>query len=68
MIVFSPTPEQYNKLNKYKFNSSELIFVKDGSNKFIVGVEVLQDVNFNKIYHLLNELEKIDYTENICLD
>lgn len=62
MIVLHPNTEQYNALNGYKHNSSELIFVKDGSDKWIVGTNVLNDPNFIEIYDQLDQLERIEYT------
>lgn len=62
MIVLHPTEEQYVQLNGYRNNSSELLFVKDGSNKWIVGLEVLTDSNFLEIYDKLNQLERVEYT------
>lgn len=62
MIVLHPNEEQYNALNGYKKNASELLFVKDGSDRFIVGLEVLDDPNFIEIHEQLNELERIEYT------
>ena len=62
MIVLHPNTEQYNALNGYKYKSSELIFVKDGSDRYIVGLQVLDDVNFAAIHDQLNELERIEYT------
>ena len=62
MIVLHPNPEQYNSLNGYKNNASELIFVKDGSGRFIVGIEVLSAPNFIEIREQLLELEQIIYT------
>lgn len=62
MIVLHPNTEQYNTLNGYKNNASELQFVKDGSDRWIVGLEVLNDPNFEPIYKQLNELERIEYT------
>lgn len=64
MLVLHPNLEQYNTLNGYKNNTSELLFVKDGSNRWIVGIEVLNDVNFEDIKEQLNELERIEYTAN----
>jgi hypothetical protein len=60
----SPTPKykQYNALNGYKHKSSELLFVKDGSDRWIVGLQVLNDPNFAEIHDALNELERIEYT------
>jgi hypothetical protein len=62
MIVLHPNSEQYTKLNEYKNNTSELLFVKDGSDRWIVGLEVLNDPNFEEIHEQLNNLEKIKYT------
>lgn len=62
MIVLHPNTEQYNALNGYKNNASELQFVKDGSDRWIVGLEVLDDYNFIEIHDQLNELERIEYT------
>jgi hypothetical protein len=62
MIVLHPNNEQYTLLNGYRHNSSELLFVKDGSDRWIVGTEVLNDPNFIEIHDQLNELERIEYT------
>jgi hypothetical protein len=62
MIVLHPNTEQYNALNGYKYKSSELLFVKDGSDRWIVGLEVLNDSNFSAIHDQLNELERIEFT------
>jgi hypothetical protein len=62
MIVLHPNEDQYKALNGYKNNASELLFVKDGSNRFIVGIEVLNDPNFIEIREQLLELEQITYT------
>ena len=62
MIVLHPNNEQYNALNGYKYKSSELIFVKDGSDRWIVGLQVLTDSNFAAIHDQLEQLERIEYT------
>ena len=62
IIVLHPNAEQYTALNGYKHNSSELLFVKDGSDKWIVGLEVLNDPNFAEIHNDLEQLERIEYT------
>jgi len=62
MIVLHPNQDQYKALNGYKKNASELLFVKDGSDRFIVGLEVLNDPNFSEIHEQLLELEQITYT------
>jgi hypothetical protein len=62
MIVLHPNTEQYNAFNGYKHNSSEIFFVFDGSNRYIVGLEVLDDNNFAEIHDQLEQLERIEYT------
>jgi hypothetical protein len=67
MIVLNPSTEQYKALNGYKHNTSELLFVKDGSGKYIVGLEVLDDSNFAEIHDQLLQLKRIEYTPNETL-
>jgi len=62
IIVLHPNAEQYTALNGYMHNSSELLFVKDGSDRWIVGLEVLSDSNFAEIHDQLELLERIEYT------
>ena len=62
IIVLHPNNEQYNALNGYKNNTSELLFVLDGSNRYIVGLEVLNDPNFSEIHDQLDQLQRIEYT------
>jgi hypothetical protein len=62
MIVLHPTDEQYTALNGYQYESSELLFVKDGSDRWIVGLQVLDDSNFAEIHNQLEQLERIEYT------
>lgn len=62
MIVLHPNAEQYTALNGYKYKSSELLFVKDGSDRWIVGLSVLSDPNFADIHDQLEQLERIEYT------
>jgi len=62
ITVLNPNSQQYNSLNGYKHNSSELQFVKDGTGRFIVGLEVLDDPNFAEIHDQLEQLERIEYT------
>ena len=64
IIVLHPNTQQYNSLNGYRHNSSELQFVKDGSGRWIVGLEVLDDPNFTEIHDQLNQLQRIKYTIN----
>jgi hypothetical protein len=62
MIVLHPNAQQYTALNGYMHNSSELLFVKDGSDRWIVGTQVLNDPNFAEIHDQLEQLERIEYT------
>lgn len=62
MIVLHPNIEQYNALDGYRNGNSVLKFVKDGSDRWIVGLQVLDDPNFSEIHDALNELERIEYT------
>jgi hypothetical protein len=62
MIVLHPNTEQYNALNGYKYKSSELLFVLDGSDRYIVGLQVLDDPHFAEIHEQLEQLERIEYT------
>jgi hypothetical protein len=62
MMVLHPNTEQYNALNGYKNKSSELLFVKDGSDRWIVGLQVLDDPHFAEIHDQLEQLERIEYT------
>ena len=62
MIVLHPNTTQYNALNGYKNKSSELLFVKDGSDRWIVGLQVLDDPHFSEIHEQLEQLERIEYT------
>jgi hypothetical protein len=62
MIVLHPNTEQYNALNGYVYNESQLVFVIDGSDRWIVGLEVLNDSNFAEIHDQLEQLERIEYT------
>jgi hypothetical protein len=62
IIVLHPNEQQYNALNGYKHNSSELLFVKDGSDRWIVGLQVLDDFNFAEIHDQLEQLERIEFT------
>jgi len=61
MIVLHPNTEQFNALNGYKYEASELLFVLDGSGRYIVGLQVLDDSNFAAIHDQLEQLERIEY-------
>lgn len=62
MIVLHPNEEQYTALNGYTNGVYKLIFAIDGSGKYIVGLEVLNDPNFAYIHEQLDALERIEYT------
>jgi hypothetical protein len=62
MNVLHPNTEQYNALNGYRHNSSELLFVLDGSGRYIVSLQVLDDPHFAEIHEQLEQLERIEYT------
>ena len=62
MIVLHPNESQYEALNGYTNGVHKLIFAIDGSGRFIVGLEVLNDPNFSEIREQLLELEQITYT------
>jgi hypothetical protein len=61
MIVLHANNEQYNKLNGYKNDFVALEFVKDGLDRWIIGLQVLEDKNLKEIHDQLNELEKVEY-------
>jgi hypothetical protein len=62
MIVLLATQEQYNNLNGYVNGPNKLLFVKDGSDRWIVGTEVLRNLAFFEIHAQLEELERVEYT------
>ena len=62
MIVLSPNTEQYQALNLYTNGLSKLEFVKDGADKWIVGLNILDDPAFIEIKDQLNLLERIEFT------
>lgn len=62
MIVLHATQEQHAQLNGYRKNESILLFAIDGSGKYIVGLEVLNDPNFSEIHEQLDALERVEYT------
>jgi len=62
MIVLHPNTEQYNTLDGYRNGNSVLKFVKDGSDRWIVGLNVLNDPKFSAIHDQLEQLERIEYT------
>lgn len=61
MIVLHATTEQYNQLNGYSNKASVLEFVQDKLDRWVVGVGVLDDPNFEEIKPQLEELERIEY-------
>ena len=62
MIVLHPNTEQYNAWNDYRNDNSVLRFVKDGSDRWIVGLQVLEDPKFSAIHDQLEQLPRIQYT------
>ena len=62
MVVLHPNQEQYNSLNGFDNDGNILLFSLDGSGRYIVGLEVLNDANFAEIHDQLSELERIEYT------
>ena len=62
MIVLHPNTKQYNALDGYRNGNSVLKFVKDGSDRWIVGLNVLSDPKFSEIHDQLEQLERIEYT------
>jgi len=62
MIVLHPNTEQYNALDGYRNGNALLKFVQDGSDRWIVGTQVLNDPNFAEIHDQLQQLERIEYT------
>ena len=61
MIVLLANKEQYNKLNGYKNDFVALQFAKDGLDRWVIGMQVLEDENLKEIYNQLNELERVEY-------
>jgi hypothetical protein len=61
MIVLKATELQYKSLNGYTKKQSQLLFIKDKFDNWIVGKEVLNDVNFLEIKPQLLELTEIDF-------
>jgi len=62
MIVLHPNTGQYNVLDGYQNGNALLKFVKDGSDRWIVGLQVLNEPKFEAIRNQLNQLERIEYT------
>ena len=60
-MVLKATQTQYNTLNGYTFNCSKLEFQKDFNNNWIVGIEVLNEIDFLEIRVKLNKLVKINF-------
>lgn len=61
MIVLHANNEQYNKLNGYKNDFVALEFVKDGLDRWIIGMQVLEDENLKEIHNQLKELEQVEF-------
>ncbi len=67
MEVLHANQEQYNELNGYQYSFSLLEFTKDALDRWIVGLEVLDDPNFTEIHDQLNSLERVEYLPNLNL-
>jgi hypothetical protein len=61
MKVLKATQSQYEALNGYTIKASQLLFIKDKFNNWIVGKEVLTDPNFSEIHSQLTQLQEIDF-------
>lgn len=61
MIVLHANNEQYNKLNGYKNEFVALEFAKDGLERWIIGIQVLEDQNLKEIHDQLKELEQVEF-------
>jgi hypothetical protein len=65
MIVLLATTEQYERLNGYSNGTSKLSFIQDNNDRWIVGVEVLSDLNFSEILNELLMLDEIEFVEKV---
>jgi hypothetical protein len=65
MIVLLANTEQYAKLNGYSNGTSKLSFVQDYYDRWIVGPEVLGDLNFSEILNDLLLLDRIEFVEKV---
>jgi hypothetical protein len=63
MEVLTATFTQKKALEGIYRNHSELKFTIDANNKYIVGLEILNDDNFIEIREELLSLTKIDYVK-----
>jgi hypothetical protein len=61
MDVLTANNEQYNSLNGYSNGFAKLEFIQDKNDRWIVGLGVLTDPNFEAIRTELNELERIPF-------
>lgn len=64
MIVLHANNQQYNKLNGYKNEFVALEFAKDGLDRWIIGLQVLDDENLKEIHDQLKELEQVEFIPN----
>lgn len=61
MEVLTATAAQKKDLEGNYLNNSELKFVLDGNGRYIVGLGVLTDTDFESIWPQLEQLERIEY-------
>lgn len=62
LTVLHPTTEQYNQLDGFQNGRSILKFALDASNRYVIGMEILEDPIFQAIHEELNKLERIEFT------
>jgi hypothetical protein len=65
MIVLRATQEQYNYLNNYQKNNSELHFALDGNGDWVVGKQNIDNPDFLEIREQLLQLEEIEFVPRI---
>ena len=61
MKVLKATQTQYNSLNNFQKGVSRLQFIKDKNDNWVVGLQVLEDLDFVAIHSDLEQLEQIEY-------
>lgn len=61
MEVITATSSQKKALEGVYKNQSELKFTIDSNGKYIVGLSVLNDTDFEEIWNQLNALNRIEY-------
>jgi hypothetical protein len=67
-LVLWANQEEYDKLNGYTFDNQQLQFVKDGLDRWIVNVRIIDNPKFIEIRNDLLSLPIIEYVEPIYED